>query len=354
MKYFILCAGILVANAAWAQGLPLPRVDDPQLQALIDKFPAAQAEMEKPGFFEHPQQPPSFECDVDEATKIQMSGTYFNNPVAEKNWKDAQREMSRNMRLQGLAAAEMPVPIDTNFKFTPLAIHCVNGKPEGAYTFIASMDQEISVSSSMVGIDSTSIVNQTSTTKSNIVQHITSYISSGVLQKQRESYVLTQSKSDYASNDEKINKVMRKTNDSVNKEMAKPRFMATYIADNGVMVMITPTSDYTLSSGIFVPSLKKISSIMTIIYRPIGEGRQESISYMGTRLQSRSYSKGNQLHGPNITYMENIYKKLDQPLAGQVGAENSREVVMDGVDMIEQTMCFQNGVMVKMSPCPMD
>lgn len=354
LKYFILCAGILVANAAWAQGLPLPRLDDPQLQALIDKFPAALAEMEKSEFFEHPQQPPAFECDIDEATKLQMAGTYYNNPVAEKAFKDAQREVARSMRAQGLDSVEMTMPVDSNFKFTPLAITCSNGKPEGAYTYIASLDRAMSQASSMVGTDSTSIVKNSSSMASFIVQRGTFYISGGAVEKRQEFYQLTQTKVVSLSEDERLNKVMKRTDKDVNAELNKPQFQATYISNDGTMVTILPTSDYTVKSGLLYPSVKKISSILTSIIRPTGEDRREQISYIGTRLQGRTHTKGNRMHGPAVTYMENIYKKLGQPLAGQIGMEDSREVVMDGADMIENTMCYQNGVIVKMTPCPMD
>lgn len=351
MRSTFILASLILASPAWSQGLPLPHLDDPQEQAVLDRFVANRAEMEKPDFFEHPEQPATFACDVDEAAKYQMGGTYYNNPVAAKDWANTQREVARMQRAQGLEAPEMPVPVDTNFKFTPLSITCVDGKAEGPYTFIASMDRETTLNSSFAA-NASSIVNQTYKTNEHLIVRATRYISGGNLKTQSESFTLSQSKMDITSDDEKLNKALKKTANMVNKEAAHPTLFYNSVSENGLLIMIMPTVDYSLRSGLLMPSLKKISTMMTSVMRPIGDDRRETVSYVGTRLQSKSYMKGSRMHGPNVSYSENIYKKLGQSIVGQVGEENSREVVIDGVDMIERTMCFQNGIMVKMTPCP--
>lgn len=74
--------------------------------------------------------------------------------------------------------------------------------------------------------------------------------------------------------------------------------------------------------------------------------------YMGNQLTMSGNIVGGQMHGEVMSYSENYLKKNNIRLDQQLGMENAREVTMNGVDLIATRTCYQQGVPVKISPCP--
>lgn len=336
-----LAAALLPLLAASAAAQTLPKADAPEVQAIFDQYRQDGAAWSAPAV--PPAKGPDWSC-LDQQHLYMAAGLAMAIPEFQQKSDKMTRKMMREMGMDPSMAHHEDY---RDIRVVPLAgPSCADGKVNGQIEVVASYtahsEKDIPV---MVGGKD---MGQHQTMDRAVTQRIRRVLHDNEVTPGMA--MLTDSTTTLRTlyNDPAMRASMG------DKPTTTPLHQMMYM-DKGTSVSFMEMTMPKVSTGFLgMPKVENEKVLVVMVTTTTDDGHGHSRSWNNGRLTTESWTKDNRLHGPNITYMDNVWKRMGQKVSDVPGLENPEEVTVDGAEMVRQTLCFQNGVRVKMSPCPMD
>lgn len=345
MRFPLLAAFAMLSAPAFAYDYPAPA--NPAGRELVERFKQERALLTSPAFFTAPTPAPAWPCNLPETLVYQMAGLHEAHPELREAFT---KDMRRTMREAGMSAAMLPKTSYSNIRIVPLKAGCAAGKPDGEVQMLVAYDKR---DESKVTIPfGTGVVTGTTviTTKALVRMH---QVYRGGEQTQETSHysqLVTQAETHY--DNEHMEEMTRKNNESMGLNQPTMTRSITYTRPDGTIASFSETEEKQVSGGLFGVSVTPQQVLNTMLMFPVDARRRRSENYKNNQLIATGGMKDNKPHGEQVMYMDNYLKKLNLRIDQQPGMENAREVTINGVDLIEQRTCMQNGAPMKISPCP--
>lgn len=340
----ILISGLL-SMSAFAADYPEPA--DPVAKGLMAQYIQDRPTIDSPAMFAIPGKVPAWPCDVPEIEQFKLAGLSQAHPVLREEIEKLTRKAFRDA---GMSAQMMPKSTFSNIQIIPLKAQCVNGKLDGELQLLSTYDKrDESHTTTPFG---SGVVNGTSVLNMHAITRAHRNFSGGELGAVSITFMEMTTQNETHYDNAQMEASMQKSNEQLGLNKPMTTRTATYLGQGGVMATFISMDEKKVSGGLFGVSVTTVPSLMSTFTLPVDARRKRSETYKNKQLISTSGMKDDKPHGEQITYMDNYLKKLNMRLDQQPGMENSREVTINGVDLIEMRTCLQNGAPVKISPCP--
>lgn len=337
----LLLSLAIAAPAAWARDYP--NLSNPDLKQYFARYEKDRVEFADPAKFNVPNPAPAWPCELSDEDKTVLAGTMAADPEMAKK---AEKDSRKMMRELGYAPPAKGATTYSNVVQAMFSGQCVNGKVEGpvevlgGFVILNKTDITIPMGEKVVHASSQS------NTDLKMRQHYYATGNKMDLSKEHVTYTLTNGKSEMHYDDPAMEAMANRT-----PPKQAPLFTVSYFRPDGITISMQEVDSVTMSKGFLAPSVSTVKEVQVTVQTKLPDDVIMTESYIGKNLTTKSYMKNFKLHGPNVMYMEDFAKKLGQPpTPGGIGEQ--RQLVVDGRDMIETTICYQDGKQVKMTPCP--
>lgn len=344
----------MVCTTTVGAATEFPALADPVKQQMIERFKAQQARLDPDQLFAVPTTPIRAQCPVPESLPYRLAGLFELHADLKVEAEQARSVARKSARGAGLDPDAVPPPVYSNVKIAHLRIPCENGALTGDYAVLLSYDSVVTSQTAIpMGMK---IVNGTIKTSSHWERRIeTSVVQGAVPEKPRRlefSLMSTRVESHY--DDPQMEQTTRQLEANRPSGLGEPTLTVTYV-DGPMMASFAPTLDASIGRGVLGWPKIKFDTVMTSTFiTTVDERRKQVETYQGARLQSRMSLRDDKMHGESLSYIDNVFKPLKLRVDQQPGMENAREVTIDGRDLVEMRSCYQEGRLVKMSPCLAD
>ena len=341
----------LAALPMTASAIDFPSIQDATFAAMLERYKADRAIIEAPGFFTAPAAPVTASCTLPEIELYRAAGLDAAHP--DLLAKKIERNGRRYMRAVTGTASTTPMLDFRNIRFTVTELPCEGDVANGVIKMFVSYDN-ISDSTNTSTSGST-----TSTTTTHSLTHtdrwVVRAVAKGVVQHDVALYSRMTTTVETHYSDPAVEKIIngnKKVNAAVNRPYEVT--MANYTTGHGASLR---GATFSLSSELdpmtVTSSKPQFNAVMTTtLISGVDDLRSVISTYRNADILVVYHTKDDAMHGENITYMENVYKKMKVAWQGMPGMEDARETVVNGKDFLETHTCFQDGVPAKMSPCP--
>lgn len=336
-----LCLLALLAGVAMpAFALEYPAPEHPGARALLARYQADAALLARPDLMTMPATALAWPCEVPEVDQYKLAGLAMAHPQLRAAHDKATRKL---MRENGLDAKPALMEY-SEIRIVPLRAQCENGKLHGEVEVVASYVMksygETSLPNSVKPIEIKSV----SVVRSQRRQHMRAR--GGELLRQSMAVEHSSSTTENTYSDAAMGERIRKQHAELGLDKPFISQSVTYVEEDGATGVFSVTEGANASG-------KRVPMLNSTLILPLDERRGRMLTYMGKQLLSESTMKDGKEHGLKLGYMENILKKhKNVNLSHLPGMENAREVVINGVDMLETRQCMQNGLEVKTLECP--
>lgn len=341
MRTLLFAVTFSVALPAVAQ-IQFPEPVDLVSRQLLERYRTESPGFAAADFLTMPATLPAWPCEVSEKDQYKLAGLIMAHPELKKDIAKQTRKQLRQMGIDANAVGEQKY---SDIKFAPIVATCKDGKIDGEVQLLVSYKMQMENKSSfMMGEKQVGIMSTIESQNVNRV-HFTAKAGERTGDSLMIAKIRSASKTTY--DDPKMTSMMGGKMDVKPIDMV----MVTYGTANGQMAMFNEIDSVKVTSGFLAPSIKTEKALSSTFIIALDDNRSELRGYTNKRLTTISHMKGGKPHGENITYMDNVYKTLGQRIDQIPGMENAREVMIDGVAMIEMRTCMQEGVRIKTSTC---
>ena len=335
---------MLVSLPVFAYDYPVP--DHPNARALVERFKQDKALFAAADFFSAPAAP-AWPCNVPETTQYKLAGLIQAHPELRGEFE---KEMRKHMRQHGLSSDMLPQTTYSNVQIVPIKARCVGGALDGEYEFLVSYEKrDESTTKTQFGTD---VVTGKTVITVKVQQRQRGVAQNGERAGEMTSFARHVVQIATTYDHPQMQAAMQKNNETLGLGAPTTTQIVIYSLPDRSTATFSESEEKQVSGGLFGVSVTPTKVLMTTFMLPVDERRKQMTSYRGKQLVSRSGMKDDRPHGEQVMYMENYLKKLNLRLDQQPGMENAREVTIDGVDLIEKRTCMQNGMPMKISPCP--
>jgi len=343
------CFVILALSSASAFAYDFPALENPVARQLVEQYKKDKTLMESPALFATPSPAPAWPCPVAEVDAYRLAGLQAAHPELRAEFEKAMR---KSFREAGMSAKMLPKTTYSNIQIVPLKAQCANGKLDGEIELLVSYDKRdethISIPSGDTVINGTTVISTHT-----LSRNLRSY-KNGEQGRGSTTFMQMTMQNETHYDNEQMEKMTRENNEKLGFNKPTTTRSITYAAADGLIATFSEAEEKKVSAGLFGVNVNAVPMLSTMIMTPVDAHHTRTQMYTNDRLISTGGMKDNKAHGEQVLYMENYVKKMGQRLDQQVGMEDAREVTINGVDLIEKRTCMQNGVPVKMSPCPAD
>jgi hypothetical protein len=336
-KSVLLVSGLLSFPVL---ALDYPEVTDTAQKTALQRFIKDQPQLEADATYTMPASPPALACAVAEIDLYRVLGLQRLHPELRA---EQDKQVRKLLRQSGSAASPMKESF-SNIRIVPVKAQCASGKLTGDLEFLVSYDSVMAMDSIIPMGDRT--VKSTTTISSHETSRIFTSAVAGT-PTNASTRMTRQATTVESKFDDAAMQAMQKPNNEPTNS-----FLAIYISANGDMSSFTLTDLPQVSSGVFGTSVKTVRQLSSTFNVATDPDHMRMQTYIGKQLSMSGNLVGGQMHGEVVSYSENYLKKNNMRLDQQVGMENAREVTINGVDLIETRNCYQQGVPVKIMPCP--
>lgn len=345
MRKSIVLMASLLSSSAFALDFPEPAYQVEK--ELVAQYIHDKALTESPVLFEVPNPLPDWPCNVPEVEKYKIAGLQAMHPELKGEIDKTMRKAFRNA---GMSAEMLPKTSYSNIQIIPLKAQCTKGKLDGELELLVLYDKRDEMNSSIPSGES--VVHGTTVISTRAMTRSHRTINAGKADIAGSAFMLMTVQNETHYDDATMESMTIKNNEQLglNKPMITRTIM--YTGQDGTVAIFVAMDEKQVSGGLFGVKVKTIPSLMTIFTRTVDEHHKQMESYKNKQLIASSGMKDNKQHGEQIIYVDNYLKKLNLRIDQQPNMDNAREVTINGVDLIETHNCWQNGVQVKMSPCP--
>lgn len=328
MRTLTLVLGCLLAPAAFA--VDFPQTSDPLEQSYIARYKQDRPRLQSAELLTFPASTPAWPCDVPQIEQYRLAGLQMAHPELSK---DIEKQTRKTFREQGMSPDSIPVTTYSNIRIVPLKAQCTAGKLSGDLVLLVAYDRLMETRIAAAN------GNQISRIRSQVIQRSEQRVDAS-----KENLATTQ--------------FMRNTS-TITSENDNPEMDA--MSKKLGFKNPAPTTTLTV---IYMGALGTLASFSEMNMGPAGlqllssfiinptEQKGRHTNYTDQRLTAITPTREGLPHGEQISYMDNFAKKSNLKLDKIPGMENAKEVTLNGVDLIEQRRCFQNGQLVMLSPCP--
>ena len=345
MRRIAFFIGSLVSMSAIAADYPEP--SDPVAKSMLAQYIQDRPMIDSPAMFALPAKAPAWPCDVPEIEQYKLAGLNQAHPALREEFEKMTRKAFRDA---GMSAQMMPKTTFSNIQIIPLKAQCTNGKLDGELQLLSTYDKrDESHTSTPFG---SGVVNGTTVLSMHAISRAHRILSGGEMGPASITFMEMTTQNETHYDNAQMEASMQKSNEQLGLNKPMTIRTATYVGQGGVMATFMSIDEKKVSGGLFGVSVTTVPSLTSTFTLPIDARRKRSESYKNKQLITTSGTKDDKPHGEQITYMDNYLKKLNMRLDQQPGMENSREVTINGVELIEMRTCMQNGAAVKISPCP--
>lgn len=353
MKQFLkaISAVSMCAMVAPAFGLDYPTLSNPKAQAFLQQYQRDRERFADPALFTMPSPAMKWPCAVEEIDQYKLAGVYEAHP---EQVKASQKEMRKYFREQGLDPSTIGTTIYSGVQIALIRGECSAGKLNGPVELLGTYEaNEHSVN--IIPMGEKSIRSTTDLRRLKRARHVTR-VEAGQQLAKGESTFFTQTTIQLTqhSDDAAMEAMERKMAAQGGSDKPTTSMGVVYKSSDGMTVSVIEQEIKKVTGGLFGVSVTPEMQLITMVMTPVGENRMVMESYTDKNLLSRSGMKDGKQHGESIMFMDNYLKPLKLRLDQQQGMENAREVVIDGKDMIETRTCYQNGVEIKTTSCPVE
>lgn len=329
--------------------LDYPEPADPIAKSMVAQYIKDKPFIDSPTLMAMPNPVPAWPCAVPEIEQYKLAGLNMAHPELRG---DIEKMTRKAFREAGMSTDMMPKTTYSNIQIIPLKAQCVNGKLDGELQILATYDKsDISHLTMPFG---TGLVKGETVMNMHNVSRFHKTIKGGELSPVMTTFMQMTIQSETHYDNEQMEAQTRKSNEQLGLNKPTTSRVTMYTGQGGTMASFTESEEKKVSGGLFGVNVKTVPSLLTSFTLPIDAHRSQSLSYKEKQLLAISGMKDGKAHGDQVIYMDNYLKKINQRLDQQQGMENAREVTINGVDLIEQRNCYQNGAPVKISPCPAD
>ncbi|GAB3459041.1 hypothetical protein GCM10027321_15850 [Massilia terrae] len=332
-----------LAIAAPALARDYPNLSNPDLKQYFARYEKDRVEFADPAKFNVPNPAPAWPCELSDEEKTMLAGTMAANPEFAKKME---KESRKTMREMGFTPPGKGSTTYSNVVQAMFSGQCVNGKVEGPVEVLGGFVIENKTDLTIPMGEKVVHASSKSTTDLKMRQHYYATDNKMDLSKEHVTYSLTNGKSEMHYDDPTMESMANKTAPKL-----APMLSISYYRPDGITVTMGEVDSVTMSKGFLAPSINTTKEIQVTVQTKLPDDVIMTESYTGKYLTTKSYMKNYKLQGPQVMYAEDFAKKLGQPpMPGGIGEQ--RQLVVDGRDMIETTICWQEGKQVKMTPCP--
>jgi len=335
----------LTLLAAPAMAYEPKALTDPTVQAILKTYnDSDRALVTSPTAFTLPAAR-DWPCTVSDEVKYATAGLYFMIPAQKK---DIDKALRKALRQIGLGAA--PNETYSNIVVIPLAGQCKDGQLDGDVDVFVSYDSERVFENAFQTGEK--IIHSKSVTRSTTVQRMQRRFVDGELQTQQRMFFKMTATTDNQYDDAAMQEMEAKNKKLIGQ--STPTIMTLYTSENGTSVSIMETEEAQISAGLFGVNKSMKSSLTTSFTLPLDEHHKLMEMYKDGALIGVNRLKDHTAHGESLVYMDNYLKKIGQRIDQAHGMEDTREITINGKDLLEKRTCWQNGQIAKIDPCPAD
>lgn len=339
--------------AAFAQaGYELPKIDNPQAQALLERTGMTPQKLETLWQFPKPAAQP-WPCEVSRGMLLEAAGLF--DAVPEEELSDEARKQKADIarigrkiaREHGTGASK---DVYSNIVVLPVRVQCTDEKLHGEVEFFVAYDKE-----SVMELESYMPMTQ-KMEKSRVITRMSDEALHRMTFAQGKraegsSTALSRSKITMQTvfDDPELQRGAARVQDRSGAATPQENFIANFIWPDGT-VMLSPSVATEVSSGFLAPSVKVSKQLMTSV-SVMGEKYIDGVTYQGMELSLTSRQNRETNTRLSISYMDDFYKTL-----GQKRPDNAdeKEVVINGKNMLETRICIIDSKLAKVDPCPVD
>jgi hypothetical protein len=341
----VLVIGLLCSSA---YALDYPNPVDPVAKSLVAQYIQDKKANNFQTMITAPNPIPAWPCEVSEEQQYGLAGLSAADPKKAAESEKSQRQSFREL---GMSPQMIPKTSYSNIQIIPLKAQCTNGKLAGELQLLVTYDYRVETHSTIAS--GTGVVNGSTVINTRTISRKYMDFTPG-LTPTTKVVNLTQStvQTDTHYDDAQMEAFQKKTNQQLGLSDPTTIQIVSYSGPDGLTAQFSESSEKKASTGFFGVNITKVPSLDTTLTLPVDAHHQRTEAYKNDQLVSVMNMKDHKLHGESVTYMANYLKKLNMRLDQQPGMENARAVTINGVDLIETRICSQNGIAVKMSPCP--
>ena len=349
MNRNLLALTALSLAAGASHAYELPNLEGAEAQAALALFKADRQLANTLSF--QPPAPTPFDCAASEDEMATVAGI---PQLSEKLRGEIEKKTRKAMREQGMD----PNTTQTSYRdlvIVPMGGHCADGKITNvgaeAKTFASYVSEtRVNVKQVIAG----KVVDATMVNTSQAARYSHQTIKAGGMEASAIMKMVNSSRQMYADPE------LQKNSDEMNEKIGgfgttKPLTTLMFLYNMGrTTVTFAEMDQPKVTGGLFGVNVETVKALNTTVNTPLDEHHMMMRNYQNDGLMSESYMKDGVPHGPSVMYMDNYLKKAGMKLADQLGMEDTKEVTINGRDMLVKTTCMQNGALVKATTCPKD
>lgn len=329
-----------------AAEMDLPVVDSPAAMALVRSFSENRERLLSKSFSRIPSQIVQNACQPPASLPYRIAELFDQHPDLRSEQDAARRAARRRARAEGQDPDALPKMTVSNVTIIPIEIGCTNGLADGPYVAHMSFDRKIEVMLRSASGDK--VITGNSTTKIQTKSRIETELRHGQPSGMSAMYSISRSKTESRFDDQEFDKLMRKSDREAARNLSEEIVSAYFTSPEGRATFTFVKMPRPSKGG----KTSWVDVLQSSFEYSLDEHRIRIETYHGTQLVLRSTLRDDKLHGEKISYTENFYKPLKIRLEQVPGMENSREVSIEGRELIETRLCYQNGEQVKIASCP--
>jgi hypothetical protein len=345
MRKAILVISSLCSFSAMA--LDYPAVTDPWQKEMLQRFIKDQPKLESSAFFDKPATAVALPCQVPEIDLYRVLGLNTVHPVLSA---ELDKKVSKLMRNAGGGAYELPKKTYSNIQITPVKAQCANGKLNGELEFVVSYDElSESVTTTAHG---TGTMKTTSITRMHQASRRFVTAVAGAPGETNTTFLKMTIRTEMHYDDPAMETFQRENDKKIGADKETTTLMVIYAVPKAQSASFSIMQMPVVSAGVFSPNIKYVPNLSSSFTSAIDATHSRMTSYQNKQLSLTGILRDGLMNGESVSYMDNYLKKNNLRIDQMPGMENTREVTINGVDLLEMRSCFQNNVVVKMSPCP--
>jgi hypothetical protein len=343
------CFVVLALCSASAFSYDYPALQNPVAKQLMEQYKKDKLLMESPALFTPPASAPAWPCKVPEVEIYKIVGLQAAHPESRAEYEKGMRKAFREA---GMSAQMLPTTTFSNIQIIPLKAQCANGKLDGDIELLVSYDKRDESHTSIPS--GATVINGITVMSSHVLLRSQRSFNKGEQGRGLTNFMQMTMQNETHYDNQQMEEMTRKNNDQLGLNKPVTTRSIVYTAPDGITATFMESEEKKVSGGLFGVSVTPVPTLLTTVTLPVDEHHTRTQMYKNDGLLSTGGMKDGKPHGEQVLYMENYLKKLHLRLDQQPGMEDSREVTINGVDLIEKHTCMQHGAPVKMSPCPAD
>lgn len=341
--------------AALAQaGYELPKIENPQARALLERTGMTPQKLATLWKFSRPAAPQQWPCEVSQSLLLESVGLLAVIPDEElseqgrKGKAEISRGVRKSLREHGLSPSK---DVYSNVVVLPVRVQCVDGKIHGEVEYLVSYDQASTTETeSYMPMTKQMEKSRTTMRSSNEALHRMNFVK-GTRSEGEGRLALSRNKVSMQTVFDNAELQRGAASVEARSGAATPQevFSANFSWPDG-NVSLTPMASTEISSGFLTPSVNVGQKLMTSVM-VMSEKYSDTFTYMGADYMGSNRTNRATQTTLSVMYMDNFYKKLGQKVPDSGG---EKEVVINGKEMLETRTCLIDGKPAKVDPCPVD